>query len=583
MTWPRALALLLIGAVFCWLYGPALDLFFTADDFVLLHYCKDTSAGEIVRTRLLGGLRGDLASPYWRPGWLLTLNAIYEGFGLTPRAFRVAIFGLHVLVALGVFVVAVRWVVRAPALALGACALFAWSPAYAEALTWIAAGVNVLPAAVCLFVAAVAYARYAEAGARRHLVVAWLGFLVAFTFREAAYHFPLVVFAAHAVLGPGPVLRRGARGALHALPFGVVVVLHNRYLNPFTVGHFSLAENFHLTGMHGAQWLRMFFALPDGATPIVTCLVLLVVAAILLPPRARFCLMWAAAATFPFVTRSHETRFLYFAHAPLALAVAALAARAAGGHRARETAAAVVLFGLAALNATRVPPQVALARARSATTRGVVELAQRLDLGRQGVVHVDFLPPELFDGLPELIALYAGGPTRVENQWVVARPPFLIHMNPEFADLEPEQTILHWDAASHSFVPTAKRDLVGGRQVVPMFGFRHQMRIVDDWSQIRFDPDTVHLLAPPASALDLSGTGENKVVERAGGTLSRIDLVVDAPRDAFLVIAFLADLETIGGRAFVDDVEVPLLAADALFNAIAVRAGSRTITLKTDK
>lgn len=590
MTDPRVLAakarwpwlgLLAVAAVFAWVYGPALGLFFTADDFVLLQYSRDTSAADIVRTRLLALPHGNTTSPYWRPGWLLLFDAIHEGAGLDPRAFRAVVFGLHAMLAIGVYLVARRWLVRTPLLAVAACALFALSPADSEALIWIAAGINVLPAAVCLFVATAAYARYVEDGRRSCLVSASLAFLLAFTFREAAYHFPLVVCAAHACLDTGGWQRRARRALLHALPFGGVVLLHNAFFNPYAVGQLTLGENLHLTAMHGAAWLRNLFALPPGPTAIGVCLGGIAAALALLPPRGRFCLTWALVASFPFVARSHETRFLYFVHAPLALALAALAERLAGGRRAAATVAAVGLLALAGLNATRVPPAVAEAGARSATTLGVVDLIERTGLANRDELHVDFLPPELIEGLPELMQIYGGSRPRIVNHWVVARPPFLIHMNPQFAELAPEQAMLHWDAARGRYLSTTKRDLVGDRQVVPMFGFRYKLRLVADWSEVRFAPDTVHLRTAPVPPLALDASGTDTIVSYAGGTLSRIELTIEAPRDGLLVIAFIADLTSIGGLAFVDDVETPLLTADGIFNAIAIRAGSRRVVLKT--
>lgn len=576
----HVLGLVAVALAFCVVYGPALDLFFTADDFVLLQYAKDTSAGEIVRTRLLAGPRSDLTSPYWRPGWLLLFDAAYETFGLAPRGFRGVVFALHAVMGVLVYAVARRWLVCPRGLAVAACACFALSPAYFDALVWISAGLNVLPAAVCLFAAGAAYARHVERRSPRLLVTAWALGLVSFAFREAGYHLPLVAFFAHVCLGPGTLPRRVGRGVLGALPFGVVVLVHNRFLNPFEVGHMSLGENVRLALRHGEQWLHLLFGLPDSHLATAACLVALVAAAVHLPARGRFCLAWAAAASFPFVARSHDTRFLYFTHAPLALAVAAFAWRLSGS-RPRAPLATSALLGLAALQALRVAPALEQARARSQTTRGVVELVHTGALAEHETLHVDFVPPELVEGLPELIALHGGGRPRVVNHWVVRRPPFLIHVNPGFAELEADQEMLHWDEASRRFLPCRKRDVVGELQPVPMFSFRHRVQVVDDWAAVRFAPDTVHLQQPVEPPL-APGEGRDEVFGYAGGTLSRIDLGVHAPRDAMLVIAFLTDLRQVGGRAFVDGQEVPLLLADGVFNAIPVRAGSREVVLKTD-
>ncbi|MEZ5964602.1 MAG: hypothetical protein R3F56_12205 [Planctomycetota bacterium] len=581
--WPVVVALLATAAVFAAVYGPALSLFFTADDFVLLQYSKDTSAVDIVRTRLLALPGGGGASPYWRPGWLLLLDTVYEVFGLTPAAFRAVVFALHAVLAAGVYLVARRWLVRSSGLAAGACALFALSPAGAEALLWIAAGANVMPAALCLFVAAAAYATHVERPRPARLGLAWLGYLLAFTFREAAYHMPLVVLVAHLCLESGPLLRRGARGALRAMPFGVVVLVHHHWFNPYSLGHLSPAENLNLFMAHGAAWLRVLFDLPVGTTAIAVCVAALLLALVVLPPRGRFCLLWACAASFPFVARSHETRFVYFVQAPLALALAALADRSTAGRRLPMALATTVLLGLAGANAKRVPAEVSQARARSATTRAVVDLITDQRLATRAVLHVDFVPPELLEGFADLIELYGGARPGVVDYWVLPRPPFLLYMNPAFADLDPDQEMLHWDAASGRYALSSKRDLVGGRPLIPTFGFRYRARVVRDWAEMQFSPDVVHLRQEPEPPLRLDAAGHNAIVTYAGGTLDRIELTVDAQRDAYLVVAFPADLTALGGRATVDGAPVPLLVADGMFNALPVRAGSRQIVLTTER
>lgn len=572
----HVLAFLAVVAAFAWCYGPGLGHGFSSDDFVMLEYSRVTSAAEIVRERLLRGPRTDVASPWWRPGWLLVLNAGYEGFGMRPAAWRAALWTLHLLVA--ALVCRVAW--RATAhrgLAIAAAALFAVSPAYAEALLWISAATNVLPAALCLLVAALAWARAVEGGARAARLVAWAAFLLSFLFREAAYHMPLVVCAAQCTLAPAlPLRRRVAAGVLHALPFGAVVVLHNVLLNPFTVGELSLGENLAVAARHGIAWLHELFALPARGTAALGALAAFAVWFWRASPRVRFCLAWAAAASFPFVVRSHETRFLYFAHTPLALACALTFADS----RRVARAGTLVLLALAALNATRVPAKVRAGAEAAAVNDSFLVAADDPRFAGAGTVHVDLLPPELANGAREMLALRLGRDVEVVQHLLLEeRPPFLIFGNPAFPDLPGAQPMLHFARATRRFARTTKDELVAGRPVVPLLAFRHVVRTVDDWAEVRFDPAVVHL-KPPLPDLDLTGEGTAKVVWVRAGTVQRFDVGVDVPRDGYLVVAFVAELTAIGGRAFVDGAPAPLLVADGLFNAVPVRRGSREVVIK---
>ncbi len=575
----RWLGLLAIAVAFALTYGPGLPHFFTADDFVLLHYMRDNTGVDIVRERLLHGPRSDVASPWWRPAWLLLFNASYEAFGLSPAALRGVVWLLHGAMLVLVFAVASR-VVASSALALCAAALFALAPSYAEALLWISAGLNVLPAAICLFVAAVAYAHFVESGARRAWLVAWLTFVLSFLFREAGYHMPLVVVAAHLTLSRGsPVGRRLLRGVLHSLPFCVVVVLHNLFLNPFDVSGMSLAENLRTAGRHGALWLQALFAVPDGPWSAVATLAVGTGAMAAVNHRARFCLLWALAASFPFVARTHETRFLYFAHAPLALAVVLACGPWAHGLR---TLAVLVpaLVLVVGLNATRIGGAVRAHAASAQVSATFIELLRGEQFAGDAELHVDFLPPELADGAPEALELYLGHKVRVVNQTLLERAPFVIFGQPAFEHLADDTTIVHFDHAARRFTRTTRGALIAGRPLVPMFAFRHQARQVTAWPEMQFARDVVHLLQPPPP-LDLVGDGVGKVVWVRAGNVSRFDLGVETPRDGYLVIAFIVDLTTVGGHAFVDGAATPLLVVDGLFNAVPVRKGTHEVVVKT--
>lgn len=573
------LALALLLAAFAAVWGSALDLFFWSDDFVLLHYFRDTSAGEIVRERLLRGPRSDVASPWWRPGWLLVFNAGYEAFGLTPWQHRLALWSLHG-VALGATFALLRRAGVSVAIAATGTLCFALAPSYAEAILWVCAAYNVLPAALCLLLAGAAYARYVETRQRGALALAAAGFLVSLLFREAGFSMPLIVGAAHLTLGQPTVPRRLLQGLGHALPFLLVVALHHHYLCP-TIGNFALDENLAQTAIQGRKWLAQLFALPDSSGAALGALLGLGALFALAPPRGRFAVLWALAASFPFVTRAHDTRFMYFAHPPLALALALTAQRWSRGH---GLPLAAMLLAVAILDATRIPAAIARARADAEANAAFLELATRERLAELPDLHVDFLPPELFSGSGELLDLYLGKLPKVVNHALLAqRPPFLIYGNHVFGELPDTTPILHFDEATRRYRKSSKAELLAGKVAVPMLAFRHQARVVSSWAEVRHDPQVVHMLRVPTPALALDGDGQCRVGQVSGGTMSRIEIEVDAPRDAYLVIAFLGDLTdpSIGGSAEVDGQPVEMVTADGLFNAVPVRKGSKRVVLRT--
>jgi hypothetical protein len=568
---------LAIALAFALTYGRALSAFFSSDDFVLLHYARDHSALDIVRERLLAGPRSDVASPWWRPGWLLLCNAGYEACGLAPAPYRGVIWTLHAVLTVLVGLVAAR-ATGVLAAALVAAAVFALSPAYAEALLWICAGLNVLPSALCLFLAAVAYASYVTSGQRRALVCVWLAFLLSFTFREASYHLPLVVVAAHITLADAPWPRRLRRGLTHALPFLTVVVVHHLFLNPFAVGGMTLGENLAIAGRHALHWLAALLALPASPWSALALALAVLASWRWLDRRARFCLLWCAAAAFPFVARSHDTRFIYFAQAPLALFVAVMLGQFARRARGLFLVAIPLLLALIAGQATRIHAAVRTCHDAAAINAGFLHLVRQQPAAP--TIDVDFLPPELINGAAEMIDLYLGRQVHVVNHALLSRPPFLIYGLPAFAELPADAPLLHFDHAARRFTATTHTARVADRLLVPMLSIRHAVRQVNDWAEVRFDPGVAHLRAPLPD-LELSGDGTGKVVSAGAGTVSRFDIGVDTPRDGLLVIAFVADLTTVGGRAYVDGEPAPLLVVDGFFNAVPVRRGVHTVVVKT--
>ncbi|MHC4078425.1 MAG: hypothetical protein ACYST0_08310, partial [Planctomycetota bacterium] len=233
-------SLLLLGVLLL-LYWPALSQFFWSDDFVLLQRVRDKSLLGLAASDFFGSFeQSDM--PYWRPSWYVLLKLLYSCFGLEPLAYVMTSLLLHFGVMVLIQVSACRATGR-PLLGFVAGLLFLSSPAYVAGVSWMAAALNVIPTALLLLVATWLYVRFVIRGERRHWWLAFTAFVLSLTFREAGYHFPLVVLAAHLTLGAKPGIRRRIRGALpHFLACLIPVAIHYAWFNPVDVVKFGIRE-----------------------------------------------------------------------------------------------------------------------------------------------------------------------------------------------------------------------------------------------------------------------------------------------------------------------------------------------------
>lgn len=141
---PKATALLRILAIVLLASAPfarAAKGPFIWDDRYLIRQIQQQNAGNLFSNSFLerpGGGTGD----YYRPVVSLSLATDLRLWGERPLGFHATNLLLHVLGALAVWILALRWL--RPAVALAAGALFAVYPAHCEAVCWISGRADLL-------------------------------------------------------------------------------------------------------------------------------------------------------------------------------------------------------------------------------------------------------------------------------------------------------------------------------------------------------------------------------------------------------------------------------------------------------
>lgn len=561
----------------------AWDLHFYSDDFEHLARVSRSTAWQLFDHDVLGLARyhEQTETTYWRPGWYLLFRLGYVLFGLAPAGYVALQLGLHVAVLTGVLLAVARRTASAP-LGLAAALAFASVPAYAEGVLWPSASFNVLPAALCMLAAGLAYLRYLETGARRPLLLAALAFLAAFLFKEAAYCFPALVALGHLILEPErPLAARARRGALHALPFGLVVLAHYRFLNWVAVDSTALGDRLTSVPTFAATYLRALTGLDLATAPL---LALAALAGALLfwkaRPPARYLLAWAVLASFPYVIANAGSRFQYFVYPPLAIAAGLLGAQLAARTRTSPRALGLAVAGLAAvLGLLRWPPHVlehvVLGQAAERA------LAASRDQGLDGldVVYVEREPRPLANGFAPLLELHLAQPPRVVDLGARRRPPLFVVAAPEFWDAAPDATYLRPNGLAFDALDRAA--LLDGLIPIPAFGFVESFEVVPSRAALLARATTVDLsrtaLLERAPALALGPTADHHAERRAYSSQTT-EYTLEVATPALFVCYTGRPLEEL--EVLVDGAPAEALAANALGLALPLEPGRYVLVVK---
>ena len=558
------------------------------DDF---HHLANRQRGTLL-ARLCEhtfGFFSNVEDVYWRPGWHALIEVANAVGGLDPRGWFAVVVALLLLLALALFFVLTREGAGRWLAALGAIA-FAVAPGHAEGIAWISAALNVLPCALLLLWCGRALLHWLQGEGGRFPLAAFLLFVASLTFKEAGYHVPLLIVGG--ALALGATRRRSLATVLGtATLFGLPILLHFHFANRISPSALPLATQLasSLKGLAAytetAAGARNAFAV--GAVALVW-LALLVSGS----PRTRFFLVWAPLATFPYLLRAYAFRFSLFVDLPLCAGVVlGLAERARGRSRVAQLVAGAPLVALIVWNLAGLPAAQRTVIARGELCRAAVESVRAADLAGVTTFAVDDVPPALLNGLKALVEIHgarAGAPapaTRLLG--LFRRPPFLLHRDPDFGGDGPGVAFFRCDPATCRFTRTSRAELAGKLIPLPMWALRYEAAVVADQASAlreiaarRFDlTRQVVLQAEPAPPFVASpgARGTMRIVELPEPNI--VDFDVTSGADGFFVLHVYGDLARSGSTVELDGAAAKLLAADGLFNAVRIPAGTHRLRL----
>jgi hypothetical protein len=522
-------------------------------------------------------MRGEGETSYWRPGWWLLLKLDTACFGLSACAHRSFCLALHLVLVLAVQELVTRRSASAWAGFLAAL-LVAANPAPIEAVTWMAAATNVLPAAGLILASGVAWLAYLERGGPRRALGALVLLALSLGFREAAYHLPLVFLVGWLCVRGMP--RRWSEGRALGLVLASALVMVLAHYAWLTAREGPAPTDLLARTLAGALGFAGAFA-PIGIDARVLLAAFTTSVAVLFlfaSPAARYFLVWGCTATFPYVCLGYGSRFAYFAALllPIGVVLAARDVAARLGHAAR---AGTVLLGLAlaAGQAQAFGPALAPFLEKPRSCARVLEFARDVHLERFERLGVGLLPRVVSPGFDALLALYLGRSIEVVNARIVPRPPFAVHVQP----LPPEGPgtgFLAFDGDQGRLVSRA--ELFQGLVPLQLVSFRQRWRVApDEQEALRLVRSRavdagaeVVLLEPPR--LPYSSEDPPARLVRWERTAEGLLLEVDCPASAILVLG----LERRGEpEILVDGEPGRAIQAFGRFEAVELPAGTRRV------
>jgi hypothetical protein len=588
------------------IFRDAAELWFFSDDFVLLERSRDQSFATILAQHFGQRFEAGEGSPgsYWRPGWLLLFKAVHSLFGLQTAAYT----GLSLLFHLGIAIAianTARRLTGVPGLGLAAGLLFLSSPAYLEGVLWTAAAFNVLPAAGLLLLATLAYLRYLRADegyssarepatARRRAYGLAFGLVaLSLTFREAAYHFPLVVLAAHLTLDrTGTRAKRWRRALVGLCPFLVLLAAHYVWLNRVAAGEYGAARYAQALVDNVPVYFLALVGLADNAFATPTGLVWLLIGT-LFPALwwfasglGRFLLLWSIAALFPYALQTTDERFAYFWHVPLALFLPVFLRDLPSLRGIAPGLLAAGLIALATVGALRTTSAVEHYRTMGRTCHDVLRWARGAGLEDGDVILVDHVPPALMNGFGPMLDLYLGVEVAVHNLILWPKEPFVILGNPIDVASQDHVHFLHWEPARQGYRVEDRLSLPPGLVPVPSISFCERYEVADSAAAA-----LARFTSGALDAREVAVLLQDPLVDTSSASAARLEafemivpwrrfaLEVRTPARVLLLICLPIDLLETGGTATIDGENAPLMAANGCFNALVVPAGAHRILL----
>lgn len=322
-----AAGILLIVGLVAFIYRPVASAYFFNDDFQWLQGTHHFSVPNLVRIELYSHFYRPVVETYFYLGRVTV--------GCDPLAFHLASVAIHLVCAGLVFLLA-KALSSEGRLAFLASVLFAVQPGGVEAVAWVGAITDQLPA-LWFLLAMWGHYRYLEVEGFYRYALTLLAFVACLLTHESSATLLPVLLALEALLmaeRKEPLtLRAIGRRLLKYLPFALLLVVY--LLIEWTVNSRSyvVREGHYRFGWHAIPnafnyvlWLivRKRTALAYGVTALGLAWLIWKGT-----PRHRFLVLWLAAALAPpsFFTWGNTGRYLYLPSAAFAILLADLLLR----------------------------------------------------------------------------------------------------------------------------------------------------------------------------------------------------------------------------------------------------------------
>jgi hypothetical protein len=304
------------------IYRVAARSYFVNDDFEWLQHAQ--------RFNPVNLLQIERYVHFYRPVIEVYFAVAYRVFGCDPYPFHLTSIGIHLIIALVVFLFA-RALSGRPAFGLLTAVLFVVHPSYADAVSWVGAITDMLPA-LWYVLALLLHLRYLQTEDRRFyfgtLAVFVLCLLTHETSATLLVTMVLLEWMVDAERGRTASLQTWVRRIPAYLPFAIAlaaylaityVVNSRSYL--VTGGHYRLGCHIIPNVLNYVIWLYV------GKRGLSAYVAITAVAGVLLirgTPRVRFCVLWGALTLMPpsLFTWENVGRYLYLPGVPFALLLA---------------------------------------------------------------------------------------------------------------------------------------------------------------------------------------------------------------------------------------------------------------------
>lgn len=354
--WLKAAAVpAIIAAAVALIYARATAAYFFDDDFHWLAGAPSFSVAGFFDLSRYNHFYRPVIETYFFAGWKL--------FGCNPFPFHLASIVIHLMTTAAVFVLA-KTASRSRLYGALAAVFFAVQPAFTDAVTWIAAITDQLPA-LWYVLTVWAHLRFLEI--RRPVFMAsTLAFFVLclLTHESSATLLPMMGLAAVVFVESGPLITRFAklwRAWVIYLPYALLLIAYLAIEWIVNTRSYVVQEGHYVLGWHAVPNILNYFIWLYVGERAPLDYILVIAAAIAIAargtPRMRFALLWILVSLMPvaFFTWDPAPRYLYLPAVGFAMLLAdvMLAAERWAARRLTSRQAAVAVGVVAAVLAIR--------------------------------------------------------------------------------------------------------------------------------------------------------------------------------------------------------------------------------------